>query len=203
MFKQIKRFFHWSSNESGRSMVEMLGVLAVIGVLTVGGLAGYNYAITKHRVNTILNEISLRWVVAEQQLTIGAPIDMSEFEDTILGRYAIDVYKTEGKGNSVTFQISNLSPDIVKRLFSPGSSLYDLPIKHFSIGTIKSGVAQSESDYPQLVPKAYAASDGNDCMRIRLELATNTLMNDCKKGDFGEKTYQKIVDIMNDCSVCK
>ena len=28
------------TNESGRSMVEMLGVLAIIGVLSVGGIAG-------------------------------------------------------------------------------------------------------------------------------------------------------------------
>ena len=31
-------------NESGRSMVEMLGVLAIIGVLSVGGIAGYTTA---------------------------------------------------------------------------------------------------------------------------------------------------------------
>ena len=29
-------------NENGRSMVEMLGVLAIIGVLSVGGIAGYS-----------------------------------------------------------------------------------------------------------------------------------------------------------------
>ena len=29
------------NNQSGRSMVEMLGVLAIIGVLSAGGLAGY------------------------------------------------------------------------------------------------------------------------------------------------------------------
>ena len=33
--------------ESGRSMVEMLGVLAIIGVLSVGGIAGYTTAINK------------------------------------------------------------------------------------------------------------------------------------------------------------
>ena len=34
-------------SESGRSMVEMLGVLAIIGVLSVGGVAGYNFAMTR------------------------------------------------------------------------------------------------------------------------------------------------------------
>ena len=31
--------------QSGRSMVEMLGVLAIIGVLSVGAIAGYSKAI--------------------------------------------------------------------------------------------------------------------------------------------------------------
>ena len=35
-------------NESGRSMVEMLGVLAIVGVLSVGGVYGYGVAMKKH-----------------------------------------------------------------------------------------------------------------------------------------------------------
>ncbi|MBE6450475.1 MAG: hypothetical protein E7016_00745 [Alphaproteobacteria bacterium] len=37
--------------ELGRSMVEMLGVLAIIGVLSVGGIAGYSKAMMKHKMN--------------------------------------------------------------------------------------------------------------------------------------------------------
>ena len=33
-----------TKNQSGRSMVEMLGVLAIIGVLSIGGIAGYRAA---------------------------------------------------------------------------------------------------------------------------------------------------------------
>ena len=36
---------------SGRSMVEMLGVLAIIGVLSVGAIAGYSKAMFKYRLN--------------------------------------------------------------------------------------------------------------------------------------------------------
>ena len=32
-------------NESGRSMVEMLAVLTIIGVLSIGGYAGYTFII--------------------------------------------------------------------------------------------------------------------------------------------------------------
>ena len=37
--------------QSGRSMVEMLGVLAIIGVLSVGAIAGYGKAMFKYKLN--------------------------------------------------------------------------------------------------------------------------------------------------------
>jgi len=39
------------TNQSGRSMVEMLGVLAIIGVLSIGSIAGYYTAMKKYRLN--------------------------------------------------------------------------------------------------------------------------------------------------------
>ena len=42
-------------NESGRSMVEMLGVLAIIGVLSIGGIAGYTMSMRKHRANQVVD----------------------------------------------------------------------------------------------------------------------------------------------------
>ncbi len=38
-------------SENGRSMVEMLGVLAIIGVLSVGAIAGYSKAMEKYKLN--------------------------------------------------------------------------------------------------------------------------------------------------------
>ena len=46
------------TNPIGRSMIEMLGVLAIIGVLSVGGIAGYTKAMEKIHVNKIVNMIS-------------------------------------------------------------------------------------------------------------------------------------------------
>ena len=40
----------------GRSMIEMLGVLAIIGVLSVGGIAGYSKAMEKFRHNRMIDE---------------------------------------------------------------------------------------------------------------------------------------------------
>ena len=41
--------------ESGRSMVEMLGVLAIIGVLSIGGIAGYVLSMNRYRANAVLD----------------------------------------------------------------------------------------------------------------------------------------------------
>lgn len=46
-------------NENGRSMVEMLGVLAIIGVLSVGGIAGYSKAMNKFKINKTTDQISM------------------------------------------------------------------------------------------------------------------------------------------------
>ncbi len=42
----------------GRSMIEMLGVLAIVGVLSVGGIAGYSKAMEKFKVNRAIEEYS-------------------------------------------------------------------------------------------------------------------------------------------------
>ena len=47
------------NNQSGRSMVEMLGVLAIIGVLSAGGLAGYSKAMFKHKLNTTMDQFTM------------------------------------------------------------------------------------------------------------------------------------------------
>ena len=47
-----------NTEQIGRSMIEMLGVLAIIGVLSVGGIAGYSKAMERYRVNETINQIS-------------------------------------------------------------------------------------------------------------------------------------------------
>ena len=46
------------TNLLGRSMIEMLGVLAIVGVLSVGGIAGYSKAMEKFKLNKALDEYS-------------------------------------------------------------------------------------------------------------------------------------------------
>ncbi len=44
---------------AGRSMVEMLGVLAIIGVLSVGAIAGYSKAMMKYKLNQYSEAVNL------------------------------------------------------------------------------------------------------------------------------------------------
>ena len=44
------------ANPLGRSMIEMLGVLAIIGVLSVGGIAGYSKAMMKWKIDKAVEE---------------------------------------------------------------------------------------------------------------------------------------------------
>ena len=54
--------------QSGRSMVEMLGVLAIIGVLSVGAISGYSKAMFKYKLNKQTTQIGyiLDYIIANQ-----------------------------------------------------------------------------------------------------------------------------------------
>ncbi len=59
---EVTRLLRCARNDiccSGRSMIEMLGVLAIIGVLSVGGIAGYSKAMEKWKINKSISEYNL------------------------------------------------------------------------------------------------------------------------------------------------
>ncbi|MBR5130875.1 MAG: hypothetical protein IKV03_06615 [Alphaproteobacteria bacterium] len=90
-------------SQSGRSMTEMLGTLAIVGILSIGAIAGYSYAMDKYRANETINDINLRTTDLINQLSRGQVPNFGEWEDenTIypisvernnsLGEYAIIV----------------------------------------------------------------------------------------------------------------
>ena len=63
---------------AGRSMIEMLGVLAIIGVLTVGGIAGYSKAMEKFKMNQLIEEHrNVVFTLLEYQKDIRESVDMT------------------------------------------------------------------------------------------------------------------------------
>ena len=72
-------------NQSGRSMLEILGVLAIIGVLSVGGLTAYNYAMDKKVVNDLMYDMELATTEIWTSGTTG-PGDLGkEMDVSVLG----------------------------------------------------------------------------------------------------------------------
>ena len=70
------------NSQSGRSMVEMLGVLAIIGVLSVGGIAGYSLSMRRHRANGVVDLASKYALVTysscQQKMLNGEVSSLSE-----------------------------------------------------------------------------------------------------------------------------
>ncbi len=52
--------------QSGRSMIEMLGVLAIIGVLSAGGIAGYTMAMATFKSNKAMDMVQIISAQAKQ-----------------------------------------------------------------------------------------------------------------------------------------
>ncbi len=104
------------TNENGRSMIEMLGVLAIIGVLSVGGIAGYSKAMNKFKTNKVADNVSMlvaniKTMYAQQKtysgLTTTTAHDMGLVPDELVKKSNNKTsYKNAFNGN-VAIQSSN------------------------------------------------------------------------------------------------
>lgn len=100
-------------SQSGRSMIEMLGVLAIIGVLSIGGLAGYRMAMSKHRANNILSDTEMRALAVSEQfdmLRVNDNIVLEEFiepSDYTVTQKVIssDAFEVQLSGEAITTSV--------------------------------------------------------------------------------------------------
>lgn len=98
----------YRNEETGRSMVEMLGVLAIIGVLSVGGISGYSKAMTKFKISKSMDQVSMlvanvRTLFSGQKDYTGlktstavdygiVPSEMANTDKTLTNAFAGNVY---------------------------------------------------------------------------------------------------------------
>ena len=68
------------NNENGRSIVEMMGVLAIMGILTIGGLAGFRSAMNKMSASKIVEIIGEVSGEAQRHNTCYDATDDDDFE---------------------------------------------------------------------------------------------------------------------------
>ena len=115
---------------AGRSMVEMLGVLAIIGVLSVGAIAGYSKAMNKYRINKAIDAANQLFAAI---ITKVAP-DKSSLTDDGLGY----VYYTETMVKAGWlpdgFKFTDAAPRVIYDAFNNPAWIFKDPAKAAGVG---------------------------------------------------------------------
>ncbi len=104
--------------QAGRSMVEMLGVLAIIAILSIGGIVGFRYAMNYYQANQIAHEMNMMRTDAKvkiaqgtEKLTLGEPYD--PISESTLGHIQFnDAYPVDfacALADDETVELSNIS----------------------------------------------------------------------------------------------
>ena len=121
------------ANPLGRSMIEMLGVLAIIGVLSVGGIAGYSKAMEKYKINKAVNNYSYFFqglIENMDSIKKSANANGENFADIVT---ALNLVPPSWKRYDISFIIDDLGNSI--NMF--GSSqrfVFEIYLGHVSLG---------------------------------------------------------------------
>lgn len=85
MFKK-----HFKSNQHGRSMVEMLGVLAIIGMLSLGSVWLYDYASNAYQTNQIQKTVLTAKTMSEVNISPSHSKEVNRYVEKTLPQYQSD-----------------------------------------------------------------------------------------------------------------
>jgi len=103
-------------NEQGRSMVEMLGVLTIMGILSVAGMSAFKSAMTRHRANELMNAISMRLMTLAAQRAQGTQLSLSEFGTGKVGSSTISV--DTANTNAIVLSLSDVPAAVCQNMFN-------------------------------------------------------------------------------------
>ena len=138
-------------SEQGRSMVEILGVLAVIGVLSIGGIQGYRYAFTKYRANDIVNAVNMRAsdiFNRFQAIQMPEEADFSEWSETTETGFPIFIEKMPNV-NMVQIEVDDVPTDVCKEVMKEApflASANGIKFVHVILGENLGGADLCEND---------------------------------------------------------
>ena len=117
--------------QDGRSMVEMLGVLAIIAILSIGGIVGYKLAMNYYQANQIAHEMNMMRTDAQikiaqgaEKLTLGSPYDDKKIN---FNDYGTDF-------DCVYMENENATPDPA---FCTGANAYYIEMQNIPEGVCK------------------------------------------------------------------
>ena len=189
----------------GRSMIEMLGVLAIIGVLSVGGIAGYSKAMEMWRVNKTVEEYkyvihSLMEHLPELQ-KLNSSNSQYMLTDFILdanmvpstwSRRGTDLSDSFGGATAIFIRRNHLSVEIYHHFpYASGASLSSVEFCKTMIKDIAQPLASAmygvglylfEYDDDIIYGDAYCGS-GKICLRNLTVSEINKICHSYKKGE--------------------
>ena len=134
-----------SNSELGRSMTEMLGVLAIIGVLSIGGIMGYSYSMDKYRANTTIYDINLRRMDLMAQIDKGhdePTLDSWENEKTI---YPISLV-FDDDSNDALIQVSDVPEQVCKMIIKDMATQAAITVNSYYIEEQDDGGCEETND---------------------------------------------------------
>ena len=116
-FVAMKGELMQNKQEIGRSMVEILGVLAVMGLLGMAGVKMYTNAMNKHRANELIYEAQKRATMVAMQITSGQDrLSVIGFQDPV--SYTFGVEKNPANANQFNITIIGVSTDVCTQMKS-------------------------------------------------------------------------------------
>lgn len=86
-------------NEYGRSMIEMLGILAIIAMISAGSLAGYSKGMRRYRLNEMISQTAQ--MVVNIRGLYGNQDSYASLDDTTAVQYNIVTERMVGEGSTL------------------------------------------------------------------------------------------------------
>ena len=126
--------FH-RKKQSGRSMIEMLGVLVIIGVLSVAALFGFTYAMNKIKANNTLHDVNL-WALraseTEQTYLIGQTIPTDDIGYKTI--YGYDITLVSAGDNLFAVEVIGVPDKVCRLLLNMAYSSYIIETTNDDMG---------------------------------------------------------------------
>ena len=105
-------------SESGRSLVEMLGTLAIMGILTIGGIVGFNYAMNKQRANATVNYVNQLAVLGTGQMLAGGTPKLLDYPDHTPSGYPAKITTDTTVSNAFYIEINEVPTPVCDEIIS-------------------------------------------------------------------------------------
>ena len=158
----------------GRSMVEMLGVLAIIGVLSVGAIAGYSKAMFKYKLNKH----------AEQMNTVINAVarNVHNFDNIKQGRTSLTSYFIK-MGEIPTEMIKQNQTNLIYDIFGQGWNIFingdgnQILLSTYSTNGSSSLTAKSANNLDICKNIITAAKENSDSINYMLSVNNHSSAN--------------------------